>query len=135
MQPLDVTDATWLSTLHTHCMPAGDAWSESSFAELLASGAFGWHLQQQAFILARTVADETELLAIVVAPELRRKGWGRHLLAQLRMARPGKIFLEVAEDNFAGLGLYERHGFVQVGRRVRYYKSGQDALVMALNPA
>lgn len=135
MQALLATDAAWLAQLHSVCMPQGDAWSEESFKQLLESGAFGWHLQQQAFVLARKVVDETELLAIVVAPALRQKGWARHLLGQLRTATAGPIFLEVAEENAAALALYEHCGFVQIGRRDRYYANGSAALVMALNQA
>jgi ribosomal-protein-alanine N-acetyltransferase len=56
-----------------------------------------------------------------------------------RAARRGdakRIFLEVAEDNEAALALYRKLGFVELGRRKRYYeRAGSepvDALTLAL---
>ena len=40
------------------------------------------------------------------------------------------MFLEVAEDNADARKLYTSLGFVEVGRRKRYYANGDDALVM-----
>jgi ribosomal-protein-alanine N-acetyltransferase len=40
------------------------------------------------------------------------------------------MFLEVAAGNVAALALYRAAGFAEVGRRVRYYADGSDALVM-----
>ena len=40
------------------------------------------------------------------------------------------MFLEVATGNAAALALYRREGFVEVGRRRRYYADRSDALVL-----
>ena len=40
------------------------------------------------------------------------------------------MFLEVATGNAAALALYARAGFVEVGRRRRYYADLADALVL-----
>jgi ribosomal-protein-alanine N-acetyltransferase len=40
------------------------------------------------------------------------------------------MFLEVATGNTAALALYRREGFVEVGRRCRYYADSSDALVL-----
>jgi ribosomal-protein-alanine N-acetyltransferase len=40
------------------------------------------------------------------------------------------MFLEVASGNQAARALYERAGFIRVGRRARYYPNGGDALVL-----
>ena len=53
----------------------------------------------------------------------------------MRAARRGgakRIFLEVAEDNAAGLALYRKLGFVEAGRRKRYYERPGNARVDAL---
>jgi ribosomal-protein-alanine N-acetyltransferase len=42
------------------------------------------------------------------------------------------MFLEVAADNAAALEFYAQAGFVEVGRRPRYYANGADALVLRL---
>ena len=75
-----------------------------------------------------TDADEWELLNIAVAPEFRRRGVARELLAALP---GGRIFIEVRASNMAARGLYESAGFRQVGVRRRYYHSPvEDGIVM-----
>jgi ribosomal-protein-alanine N-acetyltransferase len=85
-------------------------------------------------LLARVAADEAEILTIGVAPEARRLGVGRGLLAAAmrRAASAGAaaMFLEVASTNTPARALYENAGFVRVGRRARYYPNGGDALVL-----
>lgn len=84
-------------------------------------------------VLWRTVAGEAEILTIAVLPPWRRSGLGGRLLqAALDAARAAgaeMMFLEVAADNTAGLGLYEKNGFIPVGRRKAYY-GDKDAVVM-----
>ena len=93
--------------------------------------------QVKGFTLSRIVTDEAELLLIAVIPEVRRQGLGAMLLtnvinsAALRGA--SRLHLEVREGNPAS-SLYQRFGFVPVGRRHAYYrgKFGQsfDALTL-----
>jgi ribosomal-protein-alanine N-acetyltransferase len=87
------------------------------------------------YALTRTVIDEAELLNIAVAPGARRRGTGVRLLrAAMETCRAHGaevMLLEVRESNVAARTLYERHGFVPVGRRVGYYHSPrEDAIVM-----
>lgn len=87
------------------------------------------------YALMRTVLDEAELLNIAVTPEARRRGIGLQLLrAAMQTCRAHGaecMLLEVRETNVAARALYERHGFVPVGRRAGYYHSPrEDAIVM-----
>jgi hypothetical protein len=43
--------------------------------------------------------------------------------------------LEVKAHNWRAIQLYERLGFVEVGRRMRFYQCGADALLMAKQPS
>lgn len=43
-----------------------------------------------------------------------------------------RMFLEVRADNDPALHLYQRAGFVRLGRRSRYYPDGTDAVTMRL---
>ena len=93
--------------------------------------------EMAAFILARAVADEAEVLTLAVDPVYRRAGMGRALVeaVALNVAAAGarSLFLEVAGDNDAGLGLYRAAGFSPVGRRPAYYRrvdGAVDALVL-----
>jgi ribosomal-protein-alanine N-acetyltransferase len=92
------------------------------------------------FVIGQLVADEAEILSIGVAPPWQRVGLGTQLLEGLaRAARRGeakRIFLEVAEDNTAAAALYKKLGFVEAGRRKRYYEraggEAVDALMLVL---
>ncbi len=139
---LDGAGAEALETLHAQAFEA--PWSAQAFADLLASpGVFGLAVQGEAdldgFILMRAVADEAEVLTLAVAPAVRRQGLARALVeaALVLCVQAGvhRAFLEVAHDNQAAMGLYERAGFARVGRRRAYYAriSGPpaDALVLS----
>lgn len=77
------------------------------------------------FALTRTIMDESELLMIATHPDHRRQGVGRTLTQAVieDVAKNGSklVFLEVREGNPA-LSLYSDVGFLQVGRREKYYR-------------
>ncbi|PIW55168.1 MAG: ribosomal-protein-alanine acetyltransferase [Sphingomonadales bacterium CG12_big_fil_rev_8_21_14_0_65_65_10] len=91
------------------------------------------------FALSRAAPGEEELLLIAVDPAHREAGLGARLLALLAAdarARGGeRLFLEMREGNPA-VRLYDRIGFVPIGRRKEYYRtrSGHklDAITFAL---
>ncbi|MFN9454728.1 MAG: ribosomal protein S18-alanine N-acetyltransferase [Gemmatimonadota bacterium] len=92
------------------------------------------------FVALRTMADEGEILNVAVAPAARRSGVGRalvrHALASAAAAGAFSVFLEVRPSNAAALTLYRSFGFVEVGRRHRYYRAPvEDALVLRRGPA
>ncbi|SFS12289.1 GNAT family N-acetyltransferase [Sphingomonas jatrophae] len=92
------------------------------------------------FALSRVVADEAELLLLAVPGSARRRGTGAALLAKTmegaRARGAATLHLEVRENNPA-LELYRHAGFVQVGRRARYYRGqdgrSYDALTLSLS--
>lgn len=94
-----------------------------------------------AFSIVREVADEAEILTIATDEQARRCGIAALLLAfqmtGLRDSGVKVVFLEVDESNLAGLRLYARLGFRQVGQRPAYYTQGfakpANALIMSVN--
>ncbi len=124
-----------MAAVHAAAFPPAESWDAAAFATQLAMpGVFGLIDPAGGIILARAVADEAEVLTIAVLPAARRHGIGRRLLAAA-IARAGTMggvmfFLEVSDVNTGALLLYETSGFVQIGRRRRYYPDGSDALVM-----
>ncbi|MDI1328021.1 MAG: GNAT family N-acetyltransferase [Brevundimonas sp.] len=128
-----------LAALHAEAFDA--AWDAWAFESLLDQA--GVHLAEDpdGFILMRTVADEAEILTLAVRPGARRRGLGAELVAcgAADAAARGamRLFLEVSEDNAAARALYARAGFLEVGRRPRYYAradgSRRDALLLALD--
>ncbi len=95
------------------------------------------------FAIGRVAADEAEVLTIGVSEPFQRLGIGAKLaiglLRAVRSAGAKRLFLEVADDNAAGIDLYRGLGFTEVGRRQGYYKrrdgSATDALTLALDLA
>lgn len=124
-----------MAALHAAVMPRGEAWSaEAIAAELALPGVFGLIEAGGGMVLARVAADEAEILALAVAPQVRRAGRGAALLAaaeaQAMAAGAERMFLEVAAGNAPARTLYVRAGYRQVGLRCDYYPGGEDALVM-----
>jgi ribosomal-protein-alanine N-acetyltransferase len=130
-----------LAAMHRACFPE-DPWDAPVLERILTlSGGFGYLAWQgdtpSGFILARDLGGEVEVLSLGVLPGWRRQGIGRGLIdavvAQAEHDGIASIVLEVATENEAARRLYAALGFVQVGRRPRYYRqrgAGADALVL-----
>lgn len=88
------------------------------------------------FINYWLVHDEVQLIKVATHPGHQRRGVGRELmlgmLATAAMLELRSVTLEVRVDNVAAIALYRGFGFVEVGRRPRYYPDGTDALLMDL---
>lgn len=116
---------------------AHDPWSAPRLsAQLARPTTLGWVTGDPivGHLLSTVAADEAEILTVAVHPTHRRRG---HALALLRAAvaawqgagvRQG--WLEVRIDNVGALALYRRAGWLDAGRRRRYYPDGTDAALM-----
>ncbi|MDT8856573.1 GNAT family N-acetyltransferase [Paracoccaceae bacterium Fryx2] len=128
-----------LAGLHAACFTTPRPWSAAEFSGLLADPQVFLIVETDGFLLGRAVMDEAEVLTLAVASVARRQGFGARLvagfLAQAAARGAGRAFLEVAADNAAAIALYARLGFVQAGRRRRYFRTpagdSVDALVLA----
>lgn len=83
----------------------------------------------------QTVAEVADLHRVVVRADRRGRGIAHRLLtAGMEWAEAmgaGRMVLEVEVGNAAALQLYDRFGFLPLGRRADYYGPGLHALVMA----
>ena len=142
----DATEADLPALARVHQLAFHPGWNAEELADVGSGpGVFGLLAEARGavtgMILARTVADEAEILTIAVDPEARRCGVGRALVdAAVRLARQQgalDIFLEVAIDNHPALKLYDQAGVAQAGLRRGYYERGGglrvDAVVMRLD--
>jgi ribosomal-protein-alanine N-acetyltransferase len=129
---------TWpparLAALHARCFTRPRPWSAAEFGALLNAPGVFLCPTAAGFILGRATLDEAEVLTLAVAPEARRSGKGRALLAAFEMAARTRAaavaFLEVSDDNTAALALYRGAGYVVAGRRRNYFGAGVDGLVL-----
>lgn len=124
-----------LAAIHAAAFPPREAWGEDAIAlQLAMPGVFGLLDQRGGMILARVTEDEAEVLTVAVAPQIRRQGVATALLAGAMAAAREQaartMVLEVAIGNAAARSLYVRAGFVEAGRRPRYYADGGDALIL-----
>ena len=83
------------------------------------------------------VVDEIHITNLAVHPDLRRRGFGRNLIQEVRKfaesSRAKRLLLEVRRSNFSAQNLYRELGFSPIGVRRGYYEdTSEDALVMEL---
>ena len=120
--------------------PGAARWTQADYERLLsAEGAIclmagDEEEESVGFVLARTMADEMEILNLAVRPLQRRRGLGRRLVAEAlgrghaRGAR--QCWLEVRASNRTALEFYRAAGFEEHTRRRDYYRDPvEDAVV------
>jgi len=92
----------------------------------------------QGFLVARAVGQEWEIENLAIAGPVRRRGLGaglvRHFLNLVRGQAAASVFLEVRESNRSARGLFERSGFIESGRRARYYRNPEEDAVNYVLP-
>ena len=146
LDPAGPVDVTLLSAMHGECFE--ERWSLQAMNEVIAGpGIFAMiaHVREDedaagrtpiGFAIARVIGEDSELLSLGVVASSRRRGVAKQLVAGMlrQAARAGarRIFLEVAEDNFAAQGLYRCYGFRLVGRRPDYYRRTGGGATAAL---
>lgn len=89
-------------------------------------------------LVAWMIVDEIHIATLATHNDFRRQGIGEKLLLHtLKSAKEeGAVtsFLEVRDSNVFARGMYNKFGFVEVGRRKHYYKdNGEDAILMSLD--
>lgn len=124
-----------LASLHRAAFRSERNWSADEFADLLLNPHVTLTIDPQGFALIRSLAGEAELLTLAVHPDHHRQGIATRLMTEwMAVATAQMAFLEVAADNHAAQGLYQKHGFAETGRRRSYYRrsggSAVDAVLM-----
>ena len=78
--------------------------------------------------------DIAHITNIVVKKDLRKQGIGTILLQELiklcKELKMNEVTLEVNENNSKAINLYKKFGFEQVGLRKKYYRTGDNAIIM-----
>ena len=119
-------------------------WTAGNFADSLSSAYEAWVLldadEVAGYFLLMQVVDEAHLLNITVREDLQGGGLGRamldHAVSVAAALGTGSMLLEVRPSNVRAKAIYERYGFVSIGRRMGYYPTAaeprEDALMMRL---
>lgn len=119
-------------------------WTIGNFRDSMLSAYECWgcrvHGELIGYAIVMTALEEAHLLNFAVASSWQRCGVGtaflRFLVDRATAARLDVIYLEVRPSNAAGLRLYERFGFKQLGIRKDYYPAmtgREDALFLGLS--
>jgi ribosomal-protein-alanine N-acetyltransferase len=139
VEPASARDAARLAELHGASFARG--WGEGEFETMLSERNTLVHRLQLGrrtigFAVSRIGADEAEILSIAVDRVHRGRGLSRSLLMTHLGHLAGRgvrtIFLEVEENNQPARRLYDKSGFVVVGRREGYYKQPNGEHLNAL---
>lgn len=138
-------DAAGRSRLTASILELERAWGERGWpaavveSELAEPDAWVAALEREgraeAWLAARIVLDESELMRVAVHPDHLREGLGLTLVEAWLAAAGGagcsRVHLEVAAANAPAQSLYRALGFTVVGRRPGYYRRPpDDALLM-----
>lgn len=138
--PMEQRHVPQVAALEKLCFP--DPWSEKNIASELINPLSYWLVAMEGgrlagYVGSQTVLDESDMMNIAVHPNFRRQGIAEALVHALReglRARGSRsLTLEVRASNEAAHALYAKLGFVQVGRRPRYYLNPrEDADILKL---
>lgn len=146
IRPAGVADLDAIMRVERASFPT-DAWSEVAMRAELASPHsryvaldLGGRLAGYAGLRAVAGSRDGDVQTIAVDQAFRGRGGGRMLLRALLEAahelEVREVFLDVRADNPVAQRLYASEGFVEVGRRPRYYQPDDvDALVMRIELA
>jgi ribosomal-protein-alanine N-acetyltransferase len=88
-------------------------------------------------IILWLIVDEAHVATLATHAQFRRQGIGgrllQHALSSVRAEGAQRAFLEVRAGNWSAQEMYRSFGFVEDGRRPRYYKdNNEDAILMSL---
>lgn len=138
VRPAAAGDLPALAALERECF--SHPWSENSLAETMGNGRSLFLLAERedeplGYLGMEYVLDEGGITNVAVFAAHRRQGVAAALLGELlrRAAALGlaTVTLEVRAGNAPAVALYQKHGFVPVGRRKNYYTSPtEDAILM-----
>jgi len=142
LRPMTERDLSLVASIERKAYPF--PWSATIFRDCLRVGYSCWLAEVDGLVAGYAIlsvaSGEAHILNLCVAPEWQGRGVGRALLDRLvflaRYHRAQGVFLEVRPSNVAARRLYERAGFLEVGRRPRYYPADEDredAIIMSLS--
>lgn len=136
--PMEASHVPQIAALEQLCFT--DPWPEAAIEPELENPLSLWLVAMDGAELAgyvgsQSVLGEADVMNVAVAPSHRRRGIAQALLNRLQqelaVRQVCSLTLEVRASNASAVALYEKLGYLQVGRRPNYYhKPKEDALIL-----
>ena len=127
-----------IAELEKQCF--SDPWSLRSITSELNNPLSLWIVAESdgavaGYVGSQSVLGEADMMNLAVSPLFRRQGVAsglvEALIKHLKERDVHVLVLEVRVSNEPAIHLYEKYGFVQVGRRPNYYAHPkEDALIL-----
>lgn len=120
--------------------PVGGAWSEEQLGlevqHHCSRAGFFEPFGLTCFVLWQELPDACEIRLLGTHPQWQRRGLMLHLLRSVikQIPRGKELWLEVHAGNRSARNLYEQLGFLEAGRRPRYYRDGAEAILFSYRP-
>ncbi len=138
IRKMQMQDVPAIAELEKLCF--SDPWSENSIASELNNSLSYWLVAEDngkiaGYVGSQSVLDAADVMNLAVSPQYRQQGIGQALITalveHLQENNVIVLLLEVRVSNAPAIALYEKMGFVQVGRRPKYYHNPrEDALIL-----
>lgn len=138
IEKMQIQHVSQVVALEKQCF--SDPWSEKSIASELVNDLAFWLVALEGetvagYVGSQTVMGESDMMNIAVHPDFRRQGIAEALvetlITELREQGSRCLTLEVRSSNDPAKQLYQKLGFIQIGKRPNYYfNPREDALIL-----
>lgn len=138
LQLMDSSHVEKIADLEKQCF--SDPWSVKSIASELENPLSLWVVAVNGeeligYVGSQSVLGWADMMNLAVDPDYRRKGIAEslinELITHLKQNHVTCLTLEVRVSNAPAISLYNKLGFVAVGRRPNYYHNPkEDALIL-----
>lgn len=106
-------------------------WPKSVFEHDLASPRTAYFIGDGGFVGVTTILDEAEIVSVAVHPYYQKQGVAQNIFKHIfNMKQVTRFLLEVSAQNGGAQALYRKLGFTEYYRREKYYRNGDDAIMM-----
>ena len=136
--PMDLSHVQAVAQLEEVCFH--DPWSLKAITGEVSNPLSLWIVALDAdrvvgYVGSQSVIDHADIMNVAIDPAYRRRGIAEALIGELECALKARgvegVLLEVRVSNEPARSLYEKLGFIVVGRRPGYYsRPKEDALIM-----
>ena len=138
LRRMDASDLDKIMTIEYQIF--SDPWSRKSYQYELYGNRFSMPLVLEidgeiaGYTVIWKIYEDFHIATFGIAKSFQGHGWGRFLLASIMEFTDNatRAILEVRQSNHRAIRLYKSIGFQTCSVRKRYYRDGENALVMEL---